>query len=434
MTTFATPERVTPPTPARIRDRSVDVIRAACLVLVVLLHAMMVGVTVVDGLPVFENALETGWFAPVSWFVQMMPLFFIAGGFTAIGSWRRARATGTRPAEWVSARMGRLFGPAVVVMLTIAAALLALTLSGVPAEIVHEAGWRLSQPMWFLGVFALSQALVPLLAGWHERTPVVALGSLGAVVAVVDVARFAAELPGIGYLNLAFAWLAIQQLGFWSADGRLEALRVRSRAILAQALLAAAVILVLAGPYAANMYANQDPPTLVLVLLGGAQLALFSLAQPWLKRAYERPVIAAIVDWIGARAMTIYLWHMPVLIALAGIGVLFSLGGFLPLPELHSAAWWLTRPGWLALVLIVVTAVAHATARFERRSPGAPSGIPWRASLAAVAGVGSVVLVFVAGLDWVSAIAAAGLAVTAVRLSKDGSLVGGPARRSHSVG
>lgn len=434
MTTFAAPQRTSRPATPPIRDRSVDVIRSACLVLVVLLHATMVGVTVTGGAPVFENALETAWFAPVSWFVQMMPLFFIAGGFTAIGSWRRARAAGTRPAQWVSARMSRLFAPALVVMLTIAAGLLALTLSGVPAEIVSEAGWRISQSMWFLGVFALCQALVPALARWHERSPTTALGALVAAVAIADVSRFATGIPAFGYLNLAFAWLAVQQLGFWAADGRLAALRIRTRALLAQACLAAAVILVIAGPYPANMYANQDPPTLVLVLLGGAQLALLSLAQPWLRRLYDRPAVAAIVDWIGARAMTIYLWHMPALIALAGVGVLLSLGGFLSLPALHSPEWWLTRPGWLAIVVVSVALLARATARFERRSPGVPSGRVWRASLAAVAGVGSVVLVFIAGLGWPTALVSAGLAAAAVRLAKDGPLVGGLRAPSHSVG
>lgn len=41
-----------------VRDRSIDVIRSASLVLVVLLHAMMVGVTLTGDGPVFENALE----------------------------------------------------------------------------------------------------------------------------------------------------------------------------------------------------------------------------------------------------------------------------------------------------------------------------------------------------------------------------------------
>jgi peptidoglycan/LPS O-acetylase OafA/YrhL len=364
----------------------------------------------------------------------MMPLFFIAGGFTAIGSWRRARAHGIRPAAWVSARLIRLFAPFVVVMLTIAAALLALSIAGVPAEIVQVAGWRVSQPMWFLGVFALSQALVPALAGWHERAPFSALGALCASVLLVDGVRFATSITAVGYVNLAFAWILIQHLGFWAADGRVDALRIRSRALLVQACLAAAVILVVVGPYPANMYANQDPPTLALVLLGAAQLGLFSLAKPWLRRVGERRSVGAIVDWIGARAMTVYLWHMPVLLALAGLCVLLSFAGALSLPPLHSGAWWLTRPVWLAVVVVSVAVVARAAARFERRPASLPCEQVGRVALATVAGVASVVLLFVAGLGWPTAILSAALASAAVLLAKDGSGVGGLRTPSHSVG
>lgn len=107
------------PVPSRAvgadRDPSLDLLRAACTVLVVLVHGTMVGVTVVGGAPVFENAMDTAWFAPVSWFVQMMPLFFLAGDATAIGSWRRAPRA-ARAGAFVAGRIRRLLAPAVVAM------------------------------------------------------------------------------------------------------------------------------------------------------------------------------------------------------------------------------------------------------------------------------------------------------------------------------
>lgn len=437
MSVSAEPRRRAAAHRSAVRDRSIDAIRSASLVFVVLLHATMVGVTVSDGAPVFENALETTWFAPASWFVQMMPLFFLAGGFTGMGAWRRARSRGQRPAEFVGARLQRLFAPAVTMFAVVAAGLVLLTVVGVPVDIVATAGFRISQPLWFLGVFALAQCLVPVLGGWHERAPVAASGALIASVLLIDAVRFATGLDAVGYLGLAAVWLLVQQLGFWDADGRIDALSRRARTIAAAGLIAVAVLLAIFGPYSANMYANQDPPTLLIALLGGAQLMLFSLARPRIRMFVAHRPVAAIVDWIGARAMTIYLWHMTVLIALAGLSAFAALSGALTLPELHSPAWWLARPLWLVVAAACVAVVTVFVRRFERRIPAPPTSSPMRAACAAVLGIGAVVAMFVAGLSWAVAAACALLTLGAAHVAtrrEDPSVVGAASRPRHPLG
>ncbi|MGO1849831.1 acyltransferase family protein [Microbacterium sp.] len=408
-----------PTTAAPGRDRSIDLIRSASLVLVVLLHAMMVGVTLSGGEPVFENALETDWFGPVSWFVQMMPLFFFAGGFTAFGSWRRARARGVSASAFVSGRVIRLMTPAVALFVAIAAGLAALTLAGVPADIVATAGFRISQPLWFLGVFLLAQALVPAMASWHERRPALALATLVTAAAAIDAVRFATGWEAIGFLNLAVVWLFVQQLGFCDADGLIARVPRRIRMGGAFGLLGGLVVLVATTPYVANMYANQDPPTLVLAVLAVVQVAFFSLARPHLARFAQRQGVARAVAWIGDRAMTIYLWHMTVLIALAGFSVIGAMSGLIVLPDLHSAQWWLTRPAWLLAAVVAVALVSTAAARFERKPMPLPSGAAWRAVPATALGVGCVVIIFVVGLTWVTAVACAVLAAVAIALAGD---------------
>jgi peptidoglycan/LPS O-acetylase OafA/YrhL len=398
------------------RDRSLDLLRAGCTVLVVLLHAVMVGVTVVDGAPVFANALETAWFAPVSWFAQMMPLFFLAGGATGLGAWRRARARGTSAGAFAAGRMQRLIGPALTVMLVMGAGLLALTIAGVPADIVATAGFRMSQPLWFLGVFVLVQALVPAMAALHERRPVWGVaGPLVAVIAI-DVARLATGIEGIAFLGLAAVWLLVQQLGFLLADGRLEALSRDARLGIATGALALLLLLTTVGPYSPDMYVNLNPPTLALALLGAVQLALFSLAQPALRRIARVRPIAAIADAIGERSMTIYLWHMPVLIGLAGVGVALSLAGALPLPELGSPQWWATRPAWLVIAGVAVAAVVAGAGRLPHAKTRPVAGGA-RGALAAVFGVAAVAVVFVLGLSWAVAGLSAALMALALRFA-----------------
>lgn len=81
------------------RDAAVDLVRAVCLTIVLVLHISMAGVAVVGGDISITNAVENeGWFAPLTWLLQVMPLFFMIGGFAARAQWMRLRARGARRA------------------------------------------------------------------------------------------------------------------------------------------------------------------------------------------------------------------------------------------------------------------------------------------------------------------------------------------------
>ncbi|WP_030143106.1 acyltransferase family protein [Mycetocola saprophilus] len=111
--------------------------------------------------------------------------------------------------------------------------------------------------------------------------------------------------------------------------------------------LVALFLLSVPGPYSPDMYENLNPPTICLILLGIDQLMLFTLLRNRLRAVAERPRIGALVDRVGARSMTIYLWHMPVIILLAAGLLILHLTVAVPLPDPLSAGWWLTRPFWL---------------------------------------------------------------------------------------
>lgn len=385
------------------RDGAVDLARAWCLVVVVLLHALMVGVSVgVDG-PVLENALD-GWsgLPALTWLLQVMPLFFVLGGFSSFTQWSRLREAGGRYGDYLAGRVRRLLTPAVAAAAAAALVLAALAVAGVPAEVVAAAGFRLSQPLWFLGVYVLCTVAVPAFTALHRRAPVTTLAGIGAAAVAVDVVRAVTGVSAVGFANLLFVWLTVQQLGFWLADGRFAGPGRRRLLGAGAAAFCALVVLCACGVWSPDLLQNLNPPTAALLALAAVQLAGFELLRPLLRRAATRPAVASTVRAVGERAMTIYSWHMLALIGLAG-GLLLA-GVELPVPR--SPEWWLSRPLWLLAVTVAVTAVVAvagrvetrrvATRQAETRRPGQrPSAA--RALSAAAAGAGGVLSVLVSG-------------------------------------
>lgn len=375
-TTLLAPRRTVVAGPvAPSRDTAVDVARAACLVVVVLLHAMMVGVSNPGGTAVFENAMMSWeWFPAASWIVQVMPLFFVLGGFSAYTDWTKRRAAGVTGGAYLLSRVHRLALPAFGAIAATALFLAGMTLAGVDPAFIAEAGFRISQPLWFLGVYLLCTTLVPAAVAMHRRAPALTVAVLAAAVVGIDVARGTSGIEAIGLANLLFVWLLVQQLGFFLADGSVSALSRRSVAMLGAGALSLLGVTVLAGVYPADLYQALNPPTAALVLLGVAQLAIFELLRPGLRRLHGVGAVRSATRALGERSMTVYAWHMLVLIALAG--ALLLVPGELPVPL--SPDWWDSRVLWLIVSGVAVAIVAQLVGGLERRGlerrPGSRSG------------------------------------------------------------
>lgn len=360
-------ERTTVPVVPRAtrdgRDPAIDLARTWCLVVVVL-HASMVGISVVDGEHVVGNALE-GWdgFAVVTWLVQVMPLFFVLGGASGYLHWQTVERSGGDAADFAAERIRRLLVPATAAGGATVVLLSALTLIGVEGDLVAEAGLRASQPLWFLGVYLVCSCAVPVAAAAHRALPGTTFTLLSAAVAFVDVLRVAGAPPIIGAANLVFVWLLVQQFGFLLSDGTLD--RVPRRILLLGAVVALAATVAAAayGQAPFDLFAALNPPTGVLALLGAAHLLAFAAVRTRLRGPAARPLVARVVAAVNARAMSIYSWHMLVLLCLAGV-LLYS-GSDLPAPR--TTEWWATRPLWILVALVSVMSLVALTGGLERR-------------------------------------------------------------------
>jgi peptidoglycan/LPS O-acetylase OafA/YrhL len=410
---------ITTPPATGTRDTGIDLVRALCVVGVVVIHALMVGVTVTDAGPLFENASDGSmWIAPLSWLLQVMPLFFVIAGFAGYTSFVRSRNRGGTASSFVAARIHRLVLPAVWTVGIVTVGLTALLAYGVPEDLVGIAGFRFGQPLWFLGVFLLCQVLLPALVRAHERAPWGTITLLAAAAVAVDGVRIFTGVDGLGFFNLAFVWLALQQLGFFLADGRIGALTRRTRTVLALTAAGGLVLTVATGVYSPDLIENINPPTTALFFVGVAHTMLMSLLRERLNAWSRMPLGARLRGFITPRAMTIYLWHMPVLLVMAGASALFALITGFALPEPSSPEWWMTRPLWLAIAFTLTALVAWALARIEARPAPRATRSTVHLTASAALGIAAIAVLLVLGATPLTGALAVVVMILALRLAR----------------
>lgn len=367
------------------RDRVVDLLRAAALCVVALGHWLLAVVRVgPDGGLTGDNALAlVPALQPVTWLFQVMPLFFIVGGYANARSWASAERRGAGRAEWMTGRLQRLLRPTAVFVAVWAVAAVLLGLSDVPAPTVALAAHLVAVPLWFLAVYVPLVALAPTMLALHRRFGLAVPVALTAAAAAVDVLH-RGGVPLVGWTNFALVWLVPQQLGFVWTSTRLR----RHAPLLAATGLGALILLSSVGPYPVSLVgvpgaaaSNNAPPTVMLIALSVLQLGLALWVHPLLTRWLRRPAVWRAVILANARAMTVYLWHLTALVLVA---VAVVRPGFFPDAAPGTVAWWLLRPAWLAVLLVALVPLVVVAGPVEQGQGRARVTAP-RVAIAALA-------------------------------------------------
>jgi Acyltransferase family len=359
------PTMLPPADPAGGRDDLIDLLRSLATTTVVLWHwVFTILVWRADG-PHADNPIGyvSGLWS-LTWLLQVMPLFFVAGGFVHARAWARDRG---RPGAWanfVKRRALQLGVPALVLISVVAGA-------GAAIALLHDGGdpWvpravmLVLSPLWFLVVYMVLVITVPLWdrldRRWGELVPIaLAVATMG-----VDLLRFRFDLPEAAWLNMIFVWGCAHQVG-WSWE-RLQ----RSTRRFGQALMligfAGLVGLTNMGLYprsmvgttsAADRFSNMGPPTLPIVALLIFQVGVVVTNRDRILGWAEHPRMQAFVSWLSRNAMPLFLWHT------VGFALFYAaMRAITTVPEDPNATWWLTRPLWLlgpgllTLPLIAVT-------------------------------------------------------------------------------
>ena len=388
-------ERVQAATPAG-RYRYADFLRVASILVVVFGHWLLIAPAVAGGRLAFGTVLTA---VPptqaLTWVLQVMPVFFLVGGYANAASLRSAARQGQPATEWLRARALRLYWPLLPLLAVWTALATALHVGGVPGPDVVTLTQVVLVPAWFLAAYLGVVAFAPLTHRLHERFGAKALAAMGILAAAVDVASRHGGVPGIGWSTYVLVWAAVHQAGYLWHDGRLPD-GAAGRLGLAAAGYGALALLVLAGGYPFSMVGangagvtetqtNTTPPSLAMAALAAGQLGLVLAVERPVARWLQRPRPWAAVVLAGSSIMTVYLWHMTALVALAAATLPT---GIWPQHEVGSGAYWLLRLPWLAALAPLLGLLVLALRGFER--PPRPRASPlggWPGAVLAGAGV-----------------------------------------------
>ena len=372
------------------RNRVVDFLRALAILVVAFGHWTAAAVVVRDGELVANQILNiASWTHPLTWVIQVMPVFFLVGGYANALSWRSARRRGEPYAGWLRSRLRRLGTPVIPLLLVwLAIASIAYAV-GVPGATLRTASQVALVPTWFLAAYVMVVALAPAALALWERLGWWAVGGLLVLGGLVDWVSITTGSDLAGFPNYVIVFGAVHMIGFAWLDGRLHGIRIRL--LLAAIGAVGTVLLVWLGPYPVSMVGldnatlnNSFPTRVTLGFLGLLQGGVLLALEPVLARWLERPKPWRFTILVNARIMTLYLWHLTAMVAVIGLSL--ALGGFGLRSEPLSGTWWATRPLWWASLALVTVGFIAVFGRFETPVKDARPAPPlWLAVVACVA-------------------------------------------------
>lgn len=368
------------------RDRVVDAARALSIVVVTLWHwTLSVTHRAADGSLAMPNpigAVPGGWVA--TWVFQVMPLFFLVGGYANLAGWQRAQANGVSGPRFVADRLRRLLLPtAVWALVWMAGELIGMLTPG-----PHRWMWQWFPgylvPLWFLVVYALLIVAVPVTATLHARYGARVLAVLVGLIAVGSVLGRGAGLGWAEWATVPVVWLFCHQLGYFWRSADLGRRPLAQRLGIAGVGLLALVVLTTIADYPRSMVAtvgdtesNILPTNAAIAALAVFQLGLVALLTPAATRLLRRRRVWKSVVALNVVAITVFLWHMS-----AYLVVLWSYEGLgHTLLAEPTAQWWAQRWLWLLAPLAVLLVLIAIFGRVETwaRSSSAPLRIVWKA-------------------------------------------------------
>jgi len=362
------------------RNRYVDFLRAVSILMVITGHWLIVALQYKDGTLIPGDLLvmqpQTQW---LTWVFQVMPIFFIVGGYANAVSLESARRKEIGYAGWLAGRLHRLVTPLLALLLGWTLLAIVLRIAGVSGDVIRLASRAALIPTWFLAIYTMIVVLAPATYIAWRRWGFASFWAFVAIAAIVDFVFFAADIRWAGWSNYFWVWLAVHHLGYAWRDGRMGGPgRLFIYSILG---FSALWLLIFKGPYPFAMVGSPDeglsntlPPKITLLALGITQFGLLLAIEAPMRRMLSGVRLWAATVLINSMIMTVYLWHLTVMVVLVALA--FLAGGLGLGLDPGSAEWWATRPIWIGVLFAALLPVTLLLSTFERRPRAADASTP----------------------------------------------------------
>ena len=397
--TFSEIAAATPPE----RERVVDFLRAFSICCVVLGHWLIANITQDSSGNIYGvNALEQlryGWL--LTWFFQVMPIYFFVGGYANYVGIRSCRRKGLGYPAYLTSRVRRLMKPVI-----------ALLCVWIPINFIID--WRdvrseefaallskiITQPLWFIGVYILVTALSWPLYNLHLKWGAKFLIFSAAIPFLVDWLRFGQGIVAFGYFNI-FIWIWVHQLGYAYADGTLLASAADKDSSnvtqlwkkfggLFVTIVGAIGLFFCSGiqkvdnikffhslaetlnldnlPYPSSMVglagqiSNMNPPTVAIFFLALTQIGLVVVFRDRLQKLLQGKRLWTFTVMINSMILTIFCWHQTALALVTLVRVSLNINE----PEIGTGIWWSTRPLLLGCYALTLACIVPIFWKYER--------------------------------------------------------------------
>ncbi len=362
------------------RNRYIDFLRAASIMIVIIGHWLIATVYYVDGSftsgHLFAIQPATRW---LTWFFQVMPVFFIVGGYSNAASLDSAQRKGLDYASWLSVRLRRLLTPLLLLLVVWAAIAAIMHGFAVKPTLIQWTSKAALIPIWFLAIYIMVVILAPVMYRIWQRLGLLSIWILVAIAILSDIVLFNTNVHWFAWSSYFWVWLAVHNLGFAWHDG----IKGSSWQYLLMSLLALTIlfVLVFVGPYPLAMVgypgqelSNTTPPKITLLALATFQFGLLLALEQPMRKSLNNLRLWTTTVLINSMIMSIYLWHVTVMVIL--ISLLYLVGGFGLGIAPGSSEWWISRLIWVGILFALLLPVALLVSPLERVSRGSGSRFP----------------------------------------------------------
>ncbi len=358
------------------RNRWVDFLRALSIMAVVFGHWLMAGLYV-DGAGQLQRGdlLSTQqWTHWLTWGFQVMPVFFLVGGYSNGVSWdatlRKAELGQVGVyRDWLASRVQRLIAPTFPVLLVWAVIAVVMTQVGLDRAQISDATEAALIPVWFLAVYLIVTACTPLTHKAWQRFGWLSFAIYIPLAMMTDWLTFEMGVEYINFTNFLWVFLAIHQLGFAWREGKFE------NQIFALGWFVVGLCVLIAitvyGFYPVSMvsapggFSNSLPPTLALFALGLAQTGLVLALEPLGRKMLNNIGIWTATVLMNGMIMTVYLWHLTAFVLVMTV-VWLAFGGMGLNSVPGTSEWWISRPLWLGIYMVALLPLIAIFSKHER--------------------------------------------------------------------